>query len=172
MPQKENPIDSETILGMAVTTTALVGSLYRAMEAGHERATGEWQVEWHVIPQVAVLTAGALAIAARVVAGLRVDVERMALNLELERGRILAEAYLFQLAPTLGREAAHDLVYEAATRSKRTGVGLHEAVLAAMRDTGVDDPGIRELRPSEEVGAAPREALAAVADWRRVRRAA
>ena len=167
MPQKENPIDSETVLGMAVTVTTLVGASYRAMEASHERSTGEWQVEWHVVPQVAVLTAGALAISGRIAAGLRVDPERMTRNLGIEQGRILAEAYLFQLAPRLGREAAHDLVYEAATRSKSDGVELHEALVATMRRTGIDDEGLVPLRPEGHTGAARAEALAAVADWRR-----
>jgi 3-carboxy-cis,cis-muconate cycloisomerase len=169
MPQKENPIDSEAVVGMAVTVTALVGSLYRAMEAGHERSAGEWQIEWHVIPQIAVLTAGALAVAGRVAARLRVDPERMARNLGIEQGRILAEAYLFQLAPRLGREAAHDLVYEAATLSKSSGMELHEAVLATMRLTGQDLGDLAALVPAEQTGAARDEALDAVADWRRLR---
>jgi 3-carboxy-cis,cis-muconate cycloisomerase len=170
MPQKENPIDSEAVIGMALTVTALVGSLYRAMEAGHERSAGEWQIEWHVVPQVAVLTAGALGVAARIAGRLRVDPERMARNLDLEQGRILAEAYLFRLAPKLGREAAHDLVYEAATLSKTSGVALHDAVLATMRRTGMDDTELAPLVPAEHTGAARDEALAAVADWRRLRR--
>jgi 3-carboxy-cis,cis-muconate cycloisomerase len=171
MPQKENPIDSETVLGMAVTVTGLVGPLHRAMEAGHERSTGEWQVEWHVVPQVAVLTAGALSIAARIVEGLRVDAARMERNLGLEQGRILAEAYLFRLAPTLGREAAHDLVYEAASRSRHAGIPLHDAVLAAMRDARVEGVAVGELVAAEEVGAAREEAMAAVEAWRRLRSA-
>ena len=62
MPQKANPIDSEAIVGMAVSAAAIAGSLYRAMEAGHERSAGEWQIEWHVLPQVAVLSAGCLLV--------------------------------------------------------------------------------------------------------------
>ena len=170
MPQKENPIDSEAVVGMAATVDALVGSLYRAMEAGHERSAGEWQIEWHVIPQVAVLTAGSLAVAGRVAGGLRIDPDRMVRNLAIDQGRILAEAYLFQLAPRLGREAAHDLVYEAATLSKAAGIGLHEAVVATMRRSGVDEGGLAPLLPADQTGASRDEALAAVADWRHLRR--
>jgi 3-carboxy-cis,cis-muconate cycloisomerase len=169
MPQKENPIDSETIVGMAATVETLTSSLYRAMESGHERAAGEWQIEWHAIPQVAVLTAGALAIAARVAGRLRVDPDRMARNLGIEQGRLLAEAYLFELAPRLGREAAHDLVYDAATRSKAEGIDMHAAVLDTMDGAGLSTDGFAEFRPAEHTGAARDEALSAVADWRRAR---
>jgi 3-carboxy-cis,cis-muconate cycloisomerase len=96
----------------------------------------------------------------------------MARNLGIEQGRLLAEAYLFELAPRIGREAAHDLVYDAATRSKAEGIDLHEAVTDAMRASGMSTDGVMELVPAEHTGTARDEALAAVADWRRSRSAA
>jgi 3-carboxy-cis,cis-muconate cycloisomerase len=163
MPQKANPIDSETVVGMAAVVTATSGMAYRAMEAGHERSAGEWQVEWHAIPQVAVLTAGCLAVAARIAEGMVVDSERMVANLELEQGRTLAEGYMFQLAPELGREAAHDLVYEAALVSKARRIDLAEA----LREVADDPARITDMDPSDYLGQAAEEARAAVADWRR-----
>jgi 3-carboxy-cis,cis-muconate cycloisomerase len=162
MPQKANPIDSEAIVGLAANAVASASTVYRAMEAGHERSAGEWQIEWHALPQVAVTSAGCLAIAARVVRGLTVDPERMAANLELEQGRTLAEAYMFQLAPGLGREAAHDLVYEAALTSKAQRVQLREALQEIAGGTGA----IAEIGPADYTGRARDEALAALAAWR------
>jgi len=162
MPQKANPIDSEAIVGMAVSASATAGSLYRAMEAGHERSAGEWQVEWHVIPQVAVLAAGCLLVAERVVREALVFPERMAANLDLEQGRTLAEAYMFQLAPELGREGAHDLVYAAATASKARGIELH----AALEEVAAGLDGIAPIAPADWTGQAADEAARAVADWR------
>jgi 3-carboxy-cis,cis-muconate cycloisomerase len=163
MPQKANPIDSEAVVGMAVSATAAVGSLYRAMEAGHERSAGEWQVEWHVIPQVAVLTAGCLLVAGRVVREALVFPERMAANLALEQGRTLSEAYMFELAPELGRERAHDLVYQAAAASKARGIELSEA----LREVSAGLDGWAEIEPADYTGQARAEAVRAVADWRR-----
>jgi 3-carboxy-cis,cis-muconate cycloisomerase len=163
MPQKANPIDSETVLGMAVTATALAAPLHRAMEAGHERAAGEWQVEWHVLPQLAVMTAGCLLVSERIVRGLRVDPERMAANLGLEQGRTLAEAYMLELAPRLGRERAHDLVYEAALVSRDERIELREALARVMGDGAADLP---RIGPQDYLGDAPRDARDAVAAWR------
>jgi 3-carboxy-cis,cis-muconate cycloisomerase len=132
------------------------------MEAGHERAAGEWQIEWHQLPQVAVLTAGCLLIAGRTVRQLNVDPERMAANLAAEQGRTLAEAYMFELAPELGREVAHDYVYEAATRSKAEGLELRE-VLEEMAGA---EHAVREIRPSDYTGQAREDALRAVRAWR------
>jgi 3-carboxy-cis,cis-muconate cycloisomerase len=168
MPQKANPIDSEATLGMAASVTALSMALYRAMEAGHERAAGEWQIEWHVLPQVAVLTAGCLAVSDRVVRGLRVDPERMRANLRLEQGRTLAEAYMFALAPRLGRERAHDLVYEAALVSRDLGIELRDAML---HTSGGEAGSLPLIEPEDYVGESRADAEAAVADWRRGPRA-
>jgi len=163
MPQKANPIDSEVIVGMAVSAAAMAGSLYRAMEAGHERSAGEWQIEWHALPQVAVLSAGCLLVAERVVREAVVYPERMAANLALEQGRTLAEAYMFQLAPELGREGAHDLVYLAATTSKARGIELREA----LEEVASGLEGTAEIDPADYTGQAPLEARRAVEDWRR-----
>jgi len=165
MPQKANPIDSEAIVGLAINAAAAAGSMYRAMEAGHERSAGEWQVEWHSLPQVAVLTAGCLRIGARLVRDMTVDSERMAANLALEQGRTLAEAYMFQLAPDLGREVAHDLVYQAAMASKAQHVELEETLREVSPDPGVITP----IGPADYTGQARAEAAAAVAEWRRGR---
>jgi len=169
MPQKANPIDSEAVVGMAATVASSSGALYRAMEAGHERSAGEWQIEWHVMPQVAVLTAGCLLVSGRVVRELRVDAARMKANLDLEQGRTLAEAYMFELAPELGREDAHDLVYEAAVASKSRGIELREALLEVSDASEVSDAeatDLPDLRPQDYLGEAEPEAVAAVSAWR------
>jgi 3-carboxy-cis,cis-muconate cycloisomerase len=128
MPQKVNPISSEVIIGLSGTAGALASSLARAQEAGHERAAGEWQIEWQVVPQLAVLAGSALAEALVITEGMRVDAARMRANLELDGGLVMAEAQMIQLAAALGREHAHDLVYEAATRTRRTGRVLADAL--------------------------------------------
>ncbi|OPX10785.1 adenylosuccinate lyase family protein [Mycobacterium sp. AT1] len=118
MPQKVNPISSEAIIGLSGVAGALASSLPRIQEAGHERAAGEWQIEWHVIPQLGLLAGSALSEAVVIVDGLRVDADRMRANLDLDGGLVMAEAQMIQLADALGREVAHDLVYEAATRAR------------------------------------------------------
>ena len=156
---------------MAATVEALSASLYRAMEAGHERAAGEWRIEWHAHPADRGPDGGGHRDRRQRVAE-RLRASRMdGAQSRIEQDALLAEAYLFQLAPRLGREAAH-AVYEAATRSKAEGIDLHEAVVETIRAGGMPVDDLAELVPGEQTGAARDEALAAVADWRRSRRAA
>ena len=101
-------------------------------------------------------------VAARVVRDMRVDPARMSANLDLEQGRTLAEAYMFQLAPELGREAAHDLVYEAALASKAQRVELLEALDEVSAGRG----RVAAMSPADYTGRARDEAAGAVAEWR------
>jgi len=61
---------------------------------------------------------------------LGLDPARMRRNLELGGGLIMAEAVMLQLATTLGRQHAHDVVYDAAQAAVVEGRAF-AAVLAA-----------------------------------------
>jgi 3-carboxy-cis,cis-muconate cycloisomerase len=163
MPQKSNPIGSEAIIGMATTAGSLAGGLLRAMEANHERAAGEWQVEWQIVPDVAYLAASCLTVAASVTRTLQVFPEAMRANLERDGGFVMAEAYMMALAPAIGREAAHDLIYDAVQQARQAHRPLYEQL------SGMDHDalrGIRRIEPDEYLGEAREICDAALAEWR------
>jgi 3-carboxy-cis,cis-muconate cycloisomerase len=127
MPQKRNPISCLYIHACAGVVRQHAAALLDAMVADHERSTGPWEIEWIVLPEAFVLTAGALHQANFVLAGLEVDAERMRENLEITHGLIVSEAVMMGLAPALGRERAHDLVYDVcreAIRQRRSLLDL------------------------------------------------
>ena len=76
-----------------------------------------------------MLTAGSLAQAKFMLEGLVVDEARMRQNLDMTRGLIVAEAVMMGLAPHLGRQQAHDIVYEAC----RDGAGAERLVVRCAR---------------------------------------
>ncbi len=166
MPQKANPISSEVVIGLSGAAGALASSLARIQEAGHERSAGEWQVEWQVVPQLAVLAGSALAGTLAVVRGMRVDADRMRANLELDGGLVMAEARMMSLAAAMGREHAHDLVHEAATRARRTGRALAEVLVEVAGEQGraelLPDPPVAA---ADYLGEAALIAEAAVRGW-------
>jgi 3-carboxy-cis,cis-muconate cycloisomerase len=133
MPQKRNPISSELIVAAAKAVRNHAGLMLDAMVQDHERATGPWHAEWIALPESFVLTAGALHQAKFMLGGLVVDEARMRRNLGVTAGLIVAEAVMMGLAPHLGRNAAHDVVYAACRIVERDGGRLAEA-LAGMPD--------------------------------------
>ena len=158
MPQKRNPISSELMLACAKAVRQHVALMLDGMVQDLERATGPWHAEWIAVPDSFVLTAGALAQAKFMLGGLVVDAERMRGNLELSGGLIVAEAVMMAAAPTLGRQRAHDLVYDAC-RVAVTGKRPLAAVLADMpviRDAlGGTDAIERACDPANYLGLAP-----------------
>src|SRR5579875_323686 len=112
MPQKRNPISCNYIVACTAMVRQQVAAMLEAMVEDHERATGPWEIEWIALPEIFALSAGALTHARTIVEGLQVDVARMRANLELTNGLIVSEAVMMGLAPHLGRERAHDLVYD------------------------------------------------------------
>ena len=112
MPQKRNPISSCYIHAAVAVVRQHAASLMDAIVADHERSTGPWEIEWIVLPEAFCLTAGALRQARALVEGLEVDPARMRANLDLTHGLIASEAVMMGLGTHLGRERAHDLVYD------------------------------------------------------------
>ena len=98
-----------------------VAALLNAMEQDHERATGQWEIEWLVLPEIFVLTAGCLAQTKFLMSGLQVDEKRMRANLDITKGLIVSEAVMMGLGPALGRQYAHDLVYDVCRQVVATG---------------------------------------------------
>lgn len=165
MPQKANPIEAEAVIGMSVAAGALGSALFRVMEAGHERAAGEWQAEWQVIPQMVSLAAGSLVTAASIAVGLRVFPDAMRRNLNADGGLVMAEAYMMRLAPHLGRESAHELVYDAAQRSRENGEALADVLRERLPGDIAASIG-EGLAPESYVGQPEDTVNAALATWR------
>jgi 3-carboxy-cis,cis-muconate cycloisomerase len=117
MPQKRNPISSELMLAAAKAVRQHVATMLDGMIHDFERATGPWQLEWVSLPESFLLTASSLANAKFMLAGLVVHEQRMRENLDLTHGLIVAEAVMMAAAPKLGRQHAHDVVYEACRKA-------------------------------------------------------
>jgi 3-carboxy-cis,cis-muconate cycloisomerase len=121
MPQKRNPISSVYITALVSVVRQQVAALLDAMIEDHERATGPWEIEWIVLPEIFCFTAGALAQTEFVLKGLQVDEKKMRANLDLTKGLIVSEAVMMGLGPYLGRQYAHDLVYDVCRKVIATG---------------------------------------------------
>ena len=157
MPQKRNPISSELMLAAAKAVRQHAGLMLDAAIQDFERATGPWHAEWIAIPESFVLTSGALHQAKFALAGLIVDEAQMAKNLDISRGLIVAEAVMMGLAPQLGRQEAHDVVYDACRHANEAHISLQDALMADSRITSrIDRETIARLTsPRNYLGLAP-----------------
>ncbi|WP_444921628.1 3-carboxy-cis,cis-muconate cycloisomerase [Microbulbifer sp. CnH-101-G] len=137
MPQKHNPVSSVYISGIVPIVRQQVAALLNAMEEDHERATGSWEIEWVVLPEIFCLSAAALAQARFALSGLNVHPENMLRNLEMTGGLVSSEAVMMGLGPKLGREKAHDLVYKICCKAMETGRSFADLLKENTEITGV-----------------------------------
>lgn len=157
MPQKRNPISSELMLAACKGVRQHAGLMLDSMVQGFERATGPWHAEWMAMPESFVLTAGALHQAKFVLEGLIVDEKKMTENLNISRGLIVAEAVMMGLAPQIGRQQAHDVVYDACRLANEKQMTLADALSADPHISGrIDRATIERLTlPGNYLGLAP-----------------
>lgn len=117
MPQKRNPISSEVILAASKILRSNAGLVLDGMVADFERASGPWHLEWVAVPESFVIAVGALSQTHFALSGLSVNSKQMLENLHSTKGLIVAEAVMMGMAPHVGRQRAHDIVYEACRES-------------------------------------------------------
>jgi len=124
MPQKRNPVSCLYIHATTALVRQHAAALLEAAVADHERSTGPWEIEWIAVPEIFLLASGALAHSRRLLDGIEIDAERMRANLEMTNGLIVSEAVMMGLGPHLGRQRAHDLVYDICRRVAASGKPL------------------------------------------------
>ena len=159
MPQKRNPMICESILTLArlcreKTATAVDTLVFN----DHERDWSAFQMEWALIPEVFIMTQGALELSCRVLRGLRVNADKMLENLGVTDGLLLSERVMFALSDRYGRQIAHDLVYDCAMTAFERKTPFIDALLENQQVTAVLDRAQLEmlLDPRQYTGLADR----------------
>ncbi|RCK42660.1 3-carboxy-cis,cis-muconate cycloisomerase [Thalassospira xiamenensis] len=151
MPHKSNPVQAEMLITLARFNAGQLGTFAQSQIHEHERSGASWLLEWLTLPQMVMATAAGLAQAVDMVTSLKVNADRMAANLELSRGAMLAEAATFALAEHLGRDGADKLVKDALSRSAANQSNLFDE-LPKLTDVGIDWAKLRD--PAHYIGQA------------------
>ena len=138
-----NPISSEIILAASKLLREKASLGLDAMVADFERQSGPWHLEWAAVPEAFTIAASALHQTNFALSGLVVNTSAMLRNLQSSKGLIVGEAVMMGLAPVLGRNKAHDVVYDAC----KTAIEKEEALLDVLSSQSE----ITELVPVEEL---------------------
>lgn len=155
MPQKRNPIGCAYICSMASSVRTMASSMVEAVVADFERSTGPWEIEWIMLPQLCALSHACLKQTHYLLDGLEVDEKGMRKNLELSKGAIVSEAVMMGLGKAIGRQYAHDLVYNLCRRAQVEDKSLVELLKEdeEVRKAGLADEELEKLcDPSNYLG--------------------
>jgi len=157
MPQKRNPISSEIMLACSKLLREHHSSMLDAMVLDHERATGQWHVEWNAIPNSFIIASSSFKSARFLLEGLEVSPENMKKNIDKTNGLIVAEAVMMALAPHIGRQVAHDIVYDCCRQTIKNNIPFVDSLLADKNISKIfnENDLLEIVNPSNYLGAAP-----------------
>src|SRR5438132_1177590 len=114
MPQKRNPKLCQDIIAAAAEVRSCVPIALEAMQTEHEAVRTTSVMMDAAEARACIATGDMLSRLVEVLRGLRLDPARMRRNLDLGGGLIMAEAVMLNLGAAIGRQHAHDVVYDAA----------------------------------------------------------
>jgi adenylosuccinate lyase len=130
MPQKRNPEICEHLGTLARMVRYQAAHMGENLVHDHERDGRAWTGEWAILPGACLATGKALALLYDLLEHLDVHVDRMRDNLLATKGFVQAEHVMLALAPKVGKQSAHALVYRVAMSAAELGTPLREAALA------------------------------------------
>jgi len=135
MPQKRNPKLCQEIIAAGAEVRGTVPIALEAMMIEHEADRTSELMMHSVDARAATATGDMLARLVEVLEGLRLDPKRMRTNLDLGGGLIMAEAVMLDLGKRIGRQHAHDVVYDAAMEAATAGKSFADLLMADQRVT-------------------------------------
>jgi adenylosuccinate lyase len=146
MPQKRNPKLCQDIIAAAAEVRSLVPLALEAMTTEHEADRTTSLMSDSAEARACIAMGDALSRLGEVMRGLKVDPRRMRANLDLGGGLIMAEAVMLDLGAAIGRQHAHDVVYDAAQAAFVEGKSFGDLLAADKRVTAHMKPeAIRKL---------------------------
>jgi 3-carboxy-cis,cis-muconate cycloisomerase len=130
MPHKRNPAICESVAALARIARECAQPALANIVAEHERDKIGLLVEREYVAKLHALTHAAVKKTVALTDDLRVRADNMRRNLDVTGGLMLSEAVMMQLAPVLGRQEAHEVVYHAAQQAAVDGRTMKDALMA------------------------------------------
>ena len=117
MPQKRNPKRSNQIVASAAEVRTLVSLSLESMQTEHEADSALESMSTRALYGSCQLVGNILILLNELFSNIQVFPDRMRKNLDLSGGLIMSERVMLELGKKIGRQKAHDAVYEAAQKS-------------------------------------------------------
>ena len=136
MPHKRNPASAELAVALWRLVRGLIVPLTDALFQEHERDASALRVELAAIPELVVYCGALFARMRTVVENLEPVADRMQSNADLLGGLLLSERVMLALGAKVGKQTAHEIVYEVAMAAHESGIGFREQLAMDPRVAG------------------------------------
>lgn len=128
MPHKRNPTSAENLAGLSRPLRYNAAMMIEGMVQEGERDGIAWKMEWKAVPECCLITGAMLFQGKNLLAGLKVNADVMAANLDKMRGYLLSERVMLELSERVGKQTAHEWIYEASMAGITGKLGFADAM--------------------------------------------
>lgn len=128
MPHKRNPTSAENLAGLSRPLRYNAAMMVEGMVQEGERDGIAWKMEWKALPECCLIAGAMLFQAKNLLAGLKVNADVMAANLDKMRGYLLSERVMLELSERVGKQTAHEWIYEASMHGITGKLGFADAM--------------------------------------------
>jgi adenylosuccinate lyase len=128
MPHKRNPTAAENLAGLSRPLRYNAAMMVEGMVQEGERDGIAWKMEWKALPECCLIAGAMLFQAKNLLAGLKVNADVMAANLDKMRGYLLSERVMLELSERVGKQTAHEWIYEASMHGITARLGFADAM--------------------------------------------
>ncbi len=124
MPHKRNPELCEQVVVLAKLIKSNADLGFEALINEHERDYRSIRLEWVSITEASLFLCGALALMKKIINDLIVHKDRIEQNTKESSFLISTEKLMFLLGEKIGKQKAHQILYEAAMESHDSGTPI------------------------------------------------
>lgn len=117
MPQKRNPALIEGVASLTQPIFSDVSLMLQSMLIDGERDAIHWRNEWVALPEITSYLDAQLVQLTYILSELEVNTVQMRKNLDIQGSLPYSERIMFKLGKVIGKQTAHELVYQAAMKA-------------------------------------------------------
>lgn len=160
MPHKVNPQIAQSMRDLARKLRYNASFVTEVMMVDHERNLDHFLGEREKMEESCLIMGELLTHGEDMAKNMTVNPGKMKANLDLLKGLLLSESVMIELGKKIGKQSAHEVIYEDAMKSMKEEVDFKRVLLEDARVSQHLTRGDidRLLNPAEYVGLAPRMA--------------
>ncbi|KAF1304954.1 class-II fumarase/aspartase family protein [Candidatus Enterococcus willemsii] len=128
LPTKRNPYLCEAVVNLGNLVQNQMSLLYQAQRVMHEKDTIAWRNIWVALPEMCMYLSAQLNYSYTLLHQGTFQLDQIEKNLYLDGGMKMSERLMMALAPHIGKQSAHQLMYEIANQARIDQVTFNEAV--------------------------------------------
>lgn len=133
MPHKRNPAATEAIQTLAKMIKNCMMNMQDAMIQEHERDGAPWKMEWATMPEIFIYSSAIIDKTLSTISNLVVNTDKMEANLNILKGLLLSEPVMLHLGEKIGKQSAHEVVYEVSMKAFKDNASFKDYLLADER---------------------------------------